>query len=123
MEVPDVLVVDDDIVFGELTADLLAAEGFSVEFQHGPFGTLNNIRRMRPRLVLIDVDMPGIPGPELVELIRKLRSDVDTKLVLTSSIDRDVLRDLASQAKADAWIPKSGGGQELARLLKGMLGT
>lgn len=103
---PKVLIIDDDEVFGELTRQRLEMAGFDVEFQHGAFG--KNLHKMRTGefdLVILDVNMPGLSGTKLLQLIREGRSPC--KVLLCSSMDNTGLHVLAQDSGADAAISKS----------------
>ena len=63
--------MDDDDVFGELLLERRDAAGIGAEFQHGPFGTVNRIRREQPKVLIVDVNMPAISGREVCDLVRK----------------------------------------------------
>jgi DNA-binding response OmpR family regulator len=66
-----ILLVDDDRDFTDLTSKILSDDGFSVNV--ASTGELaESIARARiPDLVIIDVGLPGIKGPELCRRLRK----------------------------------------------------
>lgn len=121
IDVPKVLIIDDDEVFGELTKQRLETAGLEVEFQHGAFG--QNLHRMRTghyELVVLDVNMPGLSGTKLCELIRE--GDSPCKILLCSSMDDATLLNLMSQHGADAAISKSATRVALLEKVNQMLG-
>jgi DNA-binding response OmpR family regulator len=102
----DVLVVDDDDEFGELIVQRLSAEGVSAALQSGPFGTINRMRRERPLLVILDINMPAISGQEVSKLIRSAEGLEGTKLLLMSSMDQVQLDLVKREVGADAAVTK-----------------
>lgn len=61
----DVLIIDDDPVFGELMVDRLGAAGLRASFHHGWFQSLIRVREEQPKLLIIDVNMPAMSGTSL----------------------------------------------------------
>ena len=80
---PDhILVIDDDEVSSEVLALLLENEGFTVETVDSGDAALVRLRQTTspsPRIVLADMQMPGITGAKLAE---QLRSSGDDQMVL-----------------------------------------
>lgn len=117
----DVLVVDDDEQFGELMVQRLIADGISAELQCGPFGTINRIRRDRPQLVILDINMPAISGQDIVRLLREADGCQGTKLLLMSSMDQEQLDKVKIQVQADAALSKSTNRVEVLNVVKRLL--
>jgi diguanylate cyclase (GGDEF)-like protein len=85
-----VLVVDDDPVALAVLADILREEGFVVSVCRSPQEALNKVLTDRTiDVVTLDMIMPGIPGMEVLQQIR--RQDDGThrapEVVIVSSID------------------------------------
>ena len=71
--VASVLVVEDDVIVGELAAELLADLGYDARVVHSATDALSALARAKPPdLVFSDVVMPG--GISGVELARKIRT-------------------------------------------------
>jgi DNA-binding NtrC family response regulator len=66
-----VLVVDDEPSARSALADILRAEGFTVETAGDGFKALGRLEEFEAEVVLTDLNMPGIDG---VELLRKLKA-------------------------------------------------
>jgi diguanylate cyclase (GGDEF)-like protein/PAS domain S-box-containing protein len=69
---PLILVADDDQVFRFLTREALEPEGFIVIEAADGAAALEEARRLRPDLILLDVQMPLMNG---FELCKQLRAD------------------------------------------------
>jgi signal transduction histidine kinase/CheY-like chemotaxis protein len=67
-----VLVVDDDRLVGELTGELIASFGMNVRVVAGGAEALEIIPQFKPRIVFVDIGMPGLDGYETVRRIRQL---------------------------------------------------
>ena len=104
-----VLVVDDDAVFRELAAEILAAQGLSVSGEADTLAAGAAVaRRLRPDAALVDVTLPDGSGVELARDLAAL--PWGPRIVLTSSDSAAVTEDVARSAGAVAFIAK----QELA---------
>jgi DNA-binding response OmpR family regulator len=83
----DVLVVDDDLDTAELLADVLAAEAHDVRVAHDGREGLALVRGRRPDLVLLDVEMPVLNGPDMAyQLFLRDCGDENIPIVLLSGI-------------------------------------
>ena len=65
-----IILIDDDRVFARLVEARLQADGHEVHWSEGAFGVLTEVRRGRYQFILVDVQMPGIEGPALVDCLR-----------------------------------------------------
>ncbi len=61
----DLLVVDDDPGVAALLTAVLRSEGHEVRTAADGQGGLAEVRRRKPDLVLLDVEMPVLTGPEM----------------------------------------------------------
>jgi two-component system sensor histidine kinase/response regulator len=74
-DVATILVADDEEPILDLLADVLTSEGYIVIIAHDGREALALARTRRPDLVLSDVMMPYMDGPELA---RRLHMDTET---------------------------------------------
>lgn len=101
-----VLLVDDDPLFLESAARLLAAEaGFTVVGRaRSGRQALEMVASVRPDLILMDVEMPGMDG---LETTRRLKARAGAPRVLLVSIyDSEARRRAALSAGADGYVGK-----------------
>ncbi len=68
---PVILVVDDDPLIRSSLSRTLVQAGFDVKTAADGFEALNLLHHSTPDLMLLDLDMPGITGLELLHLITK----------------------------------------------------
>jgi DNA-binding NarL/FixJ family response regulator len=103
---PRVLIVDDHPSFRETARALLEAEGFEVvgEAEDGE-SAIEAAKRLRPELVLLDVQLPDIDG---FEVAARLTSNGGAPaIVLTSSRDASEYLGLVEQSGARGFVPKA----------------
>ena len=106
---PAVLVVDDDPAMARLLELALSTTRARVLTHRRAFGVLELVAEHRPSLLVLDVMMPGLDGPSLVELIRSDPELARTRVVLWSALDRDELRRRGAACGADGVIEKVAG--------------
>ena len=106
-----ILIIDDDDVHLASTRGLLEEEGYEVYTQLGPFGATTMVKSLRPDLVLLDVNMPGLPGDRLSVLLRDNEATASTRLILYSSNDEDILRATVRAQGLDGYICKGSPSQ------------
>jgi DNA-binding response OmpR family regulator len=121
LAVVDVLVVDDNEDLLELASRMLQRASFSVATAKD-FDQLElRLGDIRPRLILMDVQMPDLFGDEVANVLRNVRG-IQAKIYLYSSLDPDQLTKLVGNARLDGWIAKSDGiahlVEEVRRLLR-----
>jgi DNA-binding NtrC family response regulator len=63
--VADLLVIDDDVDTGDVLAELLRDEGYEVRVGRNGRDGLAQVKTRRPDVVLLDVEMPVLTGPEM----------------------------------------------------------
>lgn len=101
-----VLVIDDDVMMREVLQALLEAGGYEVATaSDGPEG-LARMADARPDAVMVDHQMPGMSGAEVVRLLRADGSTRGVAAVLMSGGTADTVTALASEAGADAHLVK-----------------
>jgi DNA-binding NarL/FixJ family response regulator len=102
-----VLIVDDHPSFRATARAVLTADGFEVvgEAEDGR-SALEAIERLRPDLVLLDVQLPDTDGFSIAIEVCKLNGDAPT-IVLTSSHDAADFGPLVGRCGAAAFVPKA----------------
>ena len=100
-----VLIVDDHPSCRATARALLEAEGFDVvgEAEDGA-GAIEAVRRLRPEIVLLDVNLPDIDGFEVAARLASNGSSL--AIVLTSSRDKSEFGGLVERSCARGFVPK-----------------
>jgi DNA-binding NarL/FixJ family response regulator len=113
-----VLIVDDYAAFRRQARELLEADGFDVvgEAVDGA-SALAAVARLRPGVVLLDVQLPGLDGFEVTE--RLVAAGDAPVVVLISGRDPVGYRARLGRSRARGFISKSElSGERLAALLE-----
>jgi DNA-binding NarL/FixJ family response regulator len=115
--VETVLIVDDHAGFRSLARRILVAEGFDVVGEVGSgVLALESARRLRPQIVLLDIQLPDLDGFEVARRLAEER--LGTATVLISSRDSTAYRRRLKDSPALGFIPKGKlSGAALAELV------
>ena len=116
-----VLILDDDVAFGDLTRRRLERDGFSVQLHAGVHGAMDSLLRGGFDLVILDVKMPGLTGTDVIKLIRSSNNG-HVKVMFYSSSDTHELRRLAEQHGAQGFLTKTASTEELEFRVREVLG-
>jgi two-component system OmpR family response regulator len=113
------MVVDDELGLRELIGDALRLGGFDAVEAADGLEALQILRHTQPSLLIIDVNMPGMDGFELLERLRS-RSIATPVIMLSARGERtDVTRGL--QLGADDYVRKPFGLEELLLRVRAVL--
>jgi two-component system cell cycle response regulator len=116
-----VLVVDDDRENIDLLTQYLSHEGLSVQSAADAESALHRLKAWKPHLILLDVNMPGTSGIELIPKIRAITEHDYVSVVLISGAMtlEDVNKGM--NAGADDYLTKPFRSQELISRVRMML--
>lgn len=98
-----IFVVEDDESICDELVQILENEGYEAESLKNFDNTKNDILKAAPNLVLMDINIPGINGRNLVKEIRK-ESDVPIIMVTSRTSEMDEV--LSMSYGADDYITK-----------------
>ena len=98
-----VLIVDDNSTFRMQAARLCEREGFTTVTAGSVSELAGVLPNITPDLVLVDIELPQIPGHRLGALIR---SRHQVPIVLVSALSEERVRKMFEASDADGWICK-----------------
>jgi DNA-binding NtrC family response regulator len=100
-----ILHVDDDPQITRIVASQFDKHGYQVTQLHNPLDALDMIVRSQHRVVLIDIDMPGLNGLELLRQIKAFDGGIQA-IMLTGVVSMStVLESLRFGAEACFFKP------------------
>ncbi len=113
-----ILIVDDDIGFTELLKELLSAEGFTIEAVHNGDAGLARALTGHYSMIVLDVMLPGRNG---MEVLRALRKEVATPVLMLTARGHDTDRIQGLESGADDYLPKPFHPRELLARIRAIL--
>ena len=118
-----VLVVDDNPTNLKLIAYLLQAKGYEVRTAADAESALELVRSARPRLILMDLQLPGMDG---LELTRQLKRNPETRDIVVIAVTAYAMRGDEQRARAagcDDYMAKPIDPRALPAVVARHLGT
>jgi two-component system cell cycle response regulator len=104
-----ILIIDDDPVYSDMTQQRLERVGHTVQIQVGPFGATAAMSDDKLDLIILDVFMPALSGPDLLDILHKNYPGAKTRVLLCSSMDPAPLACIAAERGADGSVSKAAG--------------
>ena len=117
-----ILIIDDNPTNLKLARILLQGEGFVVRTANDAEEALQVLETFHPRVILMDIQLPGIDG---LELTRKLKADPVTKDIIIVAVTAYAMKGDEAKARAagcDAYITKPIDTRGLPTTIAGYLG-
>ena len=101
-----ILVVEDEVKARELLKRYLETKRHDVFLSHSGEDALEKVKSVKPDLILIDIQMPGIDGLEVVRRIRHRPDYGDVPIIMVTAMSRREDRILAVEVGANDFISK-----------------
>ena len=105
-EVMKILVVDDNPLARQLATAIIEREGHEAVAVDAWHQVNQLIFKEGIDLAFVDVNMPGLTGDKLVEVLKRSRSGKQLPLILLSDLPREELAKRAERAGADGFLNK-----------------
>ena len=115
---PQLLLVEDDQSIGALVTAYLEQTGYRVAWARSGEEALSRVEELRPRLVILDI---GLPGQDGFDICRELRARSPVPVVMLTARDEEVDRVAGLEVGADDYVTKPFSPRELAARVKAVL--
>lgn len=99
----DILLVEDDHRLAGLTAEYFEQNGLSVAIESRGDRALAKFATVKPRVVLIDLMLPGMDG---LAICRELRKSFSGPILIFTARDSDIDQVIGLEAGADDYVTK-----------------
>ncbi len=110
MQTTTALLVEDDARLARLTADYLQANDMSVTIVGDGQSAIEESRKLRYDVVLLDVMLPKVNG---IEVCRTLRAESDVPIIILTARGEEADRVLGLEIGADDYLAKPFSPREL----------
>ena len=101
-----ILLVDDEPDILEIVRYNLTSEGYSVETAENGIEAIEQAKKVKPHLIIMDVMMPKMDGIEACEKIRSIPELAETVIAFLISRGEDYSQMAGFEAGADDYITK-----------------
>lgn len=112
-----ILIVDDNAANLKLARVLLSGEGYEVRTAGDAEQALELLESFRPRVILMDLQLPGMDG---LELTRRLKADPTRRDIAVIALTAYAMKGDEEKARAagcDGYVTKPIDTEELPRLV------
>ena len=113
--------VEDDHSIRELMLYTLRASGFDAEGFEDGASLLEAMQNRRPKLILLDVMLPGMDGIETLRRIRLNTSTADIPVVMATAKGTEYDKVLGLDSGADDYLVKPFGMMEMVSRIRAVL--
>ncbi len=118
---PLLLIVDDDEFQQRVLAQLLAAEGPELVFARSGTEALGLLRKRRPDLILMDIDLPDIDGVEVTRRIKAVEALAAIPIVMiTGHSEKQLVVDSLKAGACDFLVKPLQREATLAKVRRGL---
>jgi CheY-like chemotaxis protein len=118
-----ILLIDDSEVSLHFASRILGRAGFDVRTTLDVHDLQSVLGGWRPDIILTDVDMPGVTGPELCRMLKSSYETAHVPVVLFSAVPSRELETMARECEADGFLSKANGLERLPQELELLIET
>ncbi len=115
---PKILVVDDEIALADVLEAYLINEGFVVVRAADGRAAVDLALAERPDLVLLDLNLPKLPG---LDAFREIRAQIDIPVIMVTARGSEVDRVVGLELGADDYVSKPYSPREVVARVKSVL--
>jgi DNA-binding response OmpR family regulator len=113
-----ILVVDDEAKIARLVRDYLEQAGYRVILAYDGREALAAFRHERPRLVVLDLMLPGVDG---LDVARAIRKESDTPIIMLTARVEEADKLVGLELGADDYVTKPFSPRELVARVRAVL--
>jgi CheY-like chemotaxis protein len=113
-----ILVVDDNVDAADSLVSLLDLLGFKAYAVYGGEEAVLAAEVLHPKLVFLDIDMPGLDGYETASCIRNSEDEREVELVALTARNAPADRVMSSSVGFDLHVQKPIGSKQLCQLAR-----
>src|SRR5579872_6381627 len=101
-----ILIIDDDQTQLTVVSRWLESMGYEVQTHDSPVGTTHLVKTYGPHLMLLDIDMPIMSGPALLDTLKKNVKPPWPAVIFFSGKDIAKMKDLPSAPPVVGFLQK-----------------
>ncbi|HYF81588.1 MAG TPA: response regulator transcription factor [Clostridia bacterium] len=113
-----IFVVDDERTIRDLIKKYMEKEDYKVTLFEDGKNLANEIRRLSPDLIVLDIMLPGVDG---LELCKEIRKTSELPIIFVSARDEEFDRVLGLEIGGDDYLAKPFSPRELVARVKNLI--
>lgn len=101
-----ILIIDDDEITHGILEEYLELSGYSVFHAMNGFEGIEQVKKIQPDLVLLDINMPHMDGFSVMDSLNTITKDYKPQVLFLSSLDNANLKVKSLEMGAEDYIVK-----------------
>lgn len=118
----DILIAEDEPSILESLDFILRRAGWTISAVTDGEAALEAVRRLRPRVLVLDVMLPKRSGFEVLKQVRADAATADLPVLILTAKGQQQDRRVAEDLKADAFVTKPYANAEVVGMVRRLLG-
>ncbi|NVL89800.1 MAG: response regulator [Desulfobacterales bacterium] len=115
-----ILIIDDEECIRDSCCQVLTKAGYRVETAINGEAGLAKVREICPNIVLLDLDMPGTSGFEVMDRLNEISPGI-IKVVVTGNTAVDLEKEVIRKGRALSYLAKPFSPEQLKQVVRGAL--
>ena len=103
---PDALIIDDNRETADALKQMMDMLGVPARTAYGSSPAISTLSSLTPRVVLLDINMPGVDGTEILAFLRREPRLAKVPVIVVTSDDQPETRQRVMQGGASAVVIK-----------------
>lgn len=116
-----ILIIDDNALNLELVTYLLTAKGYNIKVASRAEEALIILENTKPKLILMDIQLPGMDGFQLTKLLKNNPSYKDIPIIAVTAYAMKGDKEKILAAGCDGYIAKPIDTRTLPDIIRGYL--
>ena len=119
-----IAIIEDDLAISQMYRIKFETDGYEVETAENGKQGLELCEKMKPEIILLDVMMPEMTGPEMLEKLRQTDWGVKIKVLILTNMGEQEIPDVVKKYNVDDVILKADmTPSQVAALVKKTIGS
>ena len=112
-----ILVIDDEECIRDSCCQVLTKAGYRVETAINGEAALAKAREVGPHVALVDLDMPGVSGLEVMDRLKELSPGI-IRIVVTGNTSIDLEEEIIHKRRAVSYLTKPFSPEQLRLIVR-----
>lgn len=112
-----ILIIDDEECIRDACCQVLTKAGYRVETAINGEAALAKAREIGPNVALVDLDMPGVSGLEVMDRLNELSPGI-IRIVVTGNTSIDLEKEIIYKRRAVSYLTKPFSPEQLRLVVR-----
>ncbi|MFH1416008.1 MAG: response regulator [Elusimicrobiota bacterium] len=117
------LIVDDEETVRNTASMIFKGWNLNVTVAEDGSSALNEVKKIKPDIILLDIQMPGIDGFEVCRILKTKRETRKIKIIMLTGLGKTFQVDRAFESGADDYVIKPVDWDRLKEKVSSLLKT